>query len=127
MNENNADPNAPAGESSPSPADTDGTPEMAELEADIARTRQELADTVDQLTAKLDVKTRVRNRAVEAKDAASVQVQSARQRLVDTDGKPRPAAFGIGGGVFAAIAAVVLVKLWQRPARRPRRRRSRTR
>jgi hypothetical protein len=126
MNEKNADANAPAGEGSQGPADTVATPEMAELEADIARTRQELADTVDQLTAKLDVKTRVRNRAIEAKDAATVQVQSARQRLVDTDGKPRPAAFGIGGGVVAAIAAVVLVKLWQRPAR-PRRRRSRRR
>ena len=60
---------------------------MAELEADIARTREDLADTVDQLTAKLDVKTRIRNRAAEAKDAATVQVRAARQQLVDVDGK----------------------------------------
>jgi|1186.fasta_scaffold00412_7 hypothetical protein len=98
------------------------TPEMAELEADIARTRAELAATVDQLTAKLDVKTRVRHRVTEAKDAATVQVQSARRRLVGSDGKPRPSVLGVGGGVLAAVAAVVLVKLWQRPARRRRRR-----
>ena len=100
---------------------------MAELEADIARTREDLADTVDQLSAKLDVKTRIRNRAAEAKDAATVQVQSARQHLVDVDGKPRPTTLGVGGGVLAAIAAVVLVKLWLRPARRPSRRRGRRR
>ena len=92
------------------------TPEMAELEADIARTRAELADTVDQLTAKLDVKTRVRHRATEVKDAATAQVQSARQQLVRADGRPRPGVLGVGGGVLAAVAAVVLVKLWRRSA-----------
>ena len=73
------------------------------------------------------MKTRVRNRAAEAKDAATVQVQAARQQLVDVDGKPRPTTLGVGGGVLAAIAAVVLVKLWLRPARRPSRRRGRRR
>ena len=72
---------------------------MAELEADIARTREELADTVDQLAAKLDVKTRIRNRVTEAKDAATAQVQSARQHLVGVDGKPRPATLSVGGAV----------------------------
>ena len=56
------------------------------------------------------MKTRVRNRVTEVKDAATVQVQSARQHLVGVDGKPRPAALGVGGGVLAAIAAVVLVR-----------------
>jgi hypothetical protein len=103
------------------------TPEMAELEADIASTREDLADTVDQLTAKLDVKTRIRKRATDARDAATVQVRSARQRLVDADGNPRPTPLGVGGGVLAAIAAVVLVKLWRRSARHPGRRRGRRR
>ena len=96
------------------------TPEVAELEADIARTREELAQTVDQLAAKLDVKTRIRNRVSETRDAATVQVRSVRDRLTGVDGKPTPAALSIGGGVVAAIAAVVLVKLWIRPSRRQR-------
>jgi uncharacterized protein DUF3618 len=126
MNENTAGPLA--GQHTDLPSEAAATPEMAELEAEIARTREDLTDTVDQLTAKLDVKTRIRDRAIEAKDVATVQVRSARQRLVGVDGRLRPAALGVGG-VLAAIAAVVLVKLWQRPAKRPssRSRRSRRR
>jgi hypothetical protein len=126
MNENTAGPLA--GHHTEIPSETAATPEMADLEAEIARTREDLASTVDQLTAKLDVKTRIRARAIEAKDVATVRVRSARQRLVGVDGRLRPAALGVGG-VLAAIAAVVLVKLWQRPAKRPssRSRRSRRR
>ena len=98
------------------------TPEVAELEADIARTREELAQTVDQLAAKLDVKTRIRNRVSETKDVATVQVRSMRDHLTGIDGKPAPTALSIGGGVVAAIAAVVLVRLWTRPSSTRRRR-----
>jgi hypothetical protein len=121
MDENTAGPSA--GPETENPSAVTATPEMAELEADIARTREDLADTVDQLTAKLDVKTRIRSRAIEAKDVATLQARSARQQLVDVDGRPKPAALGVASGVLAAIAAVVLVKLWQRPARRRGRRR----
>jgi len=114
-----------AGENTDNPTPSTETPEMAELEADIARTREELADTVDQLTAKLDVKTRIRNRVSQTKDAATVQVRSVRNHVTGVDGKPTPAVLSIGGGVVAAIAAVVLVRLWIRPSKRrsPRRRR----
>jgi hypothetical protein len=125
MDENTAGPSA--GQSTENLTGVPETPEMAELEADIARTREELADTVDQLTAKLDVKTRFRNSALEAKDVATLQAQSARQQLLDSNGHPRPAALGVAGGVLAAIAAVILVKLWQRPPRRSSRRRGRRR
>ena len=50
------------------PADA---PEVDALEADIARTRQDLAHTVDLLAAKLDIKTRIRNRVAETRDAAT--------------------------------------------------------
>ena len=121
MDENSAGPSA--GQNTENPTRDAATPEMAELEADIARTREDLADTVDQLTAKLDVKTRVRNRAIEAKDVAALQARSARRQLVDSDGKPRPAALGVAGAVLAVIAAVILVKPWQRAAGRRSRRR----
>ena len=92
--------------------------EVDALEADIARTRQDLAHTVDQLAAKLDLKTRIRNRVAETREAANAQAQTARTYLVGVDGKPRPAAMSVGGGIFAALAAVVLVRLWMRPSRR---------
>ncbi|HWM75191.1 MAG TPA: DUF3618 domain-containing protein [Nocardioides sp.] len=102
-------------------------PEVAALQADIERTREELAHTVDQLTAKLDVKTRVRDRAVETKDQVAAQVQSLREqaadRATDDDGKPTPVAVSIGGGVIAGLAAVILVLMWRRSSSGGRRRR----
>ena len=38
------------------------SPSAEQIEADIARTREELAHTVDELTARLDVKARVQER-----------------------------------------------------------------
>lgn len=121
MSDDNARPSTSS--STETATDSADAPEIGELEADIARTREELAHTVDQLAAKLDVKTRLRNRVTETRDAATVQLRSARNHLVGVDGKPRPAALSVGGGVVAAIAAVVLVRLWIRPSRRSRRRR----
>ena len=70
---------------------TNGTsPEQ--LESEIARQREELATTVNQLQAKLDVKSRARHQAHELKDRATT-----------ADGKPRPDL------TVAAVAAVVLV------------------
>ena len=64
----------------------------ADIEADIARQRDELAQTVDQLTHKLDVKAQAKERAAQVADRATTD-----------DGKPRP------GLVAAATAAVLLV------------------
>jgi hypothetical protein len=100
--------------------DVNGSPEVAELQDDIARTREDLARTVDQLAAKLDVKSRVRERAVEVKDAADSHVRSVRDRATGPDGRPTPTTWAVGGGVVAAAAAVVLVSLWLRPRHRRR-------
>ena len=72
----------------------------AEIEADIARQRDELAQTVDQLTHKLDVKTQAKERVAKVADRATTD-----------DGKPRPEL------VAAAVSAVLLVGLllwWRR-------------
>jgi Protein of unknown function (DUF3618) len=119
VNDNNRE--ASTGPNTEDPTvDTDPTEpsEVDALEADIARTRQDLAHTVDQLAAKLDFKSRIRNRVAETREAATAQAQTARTYLVGVDGKPRPAAMSVGGGILAALAAVVLVRLWMRPSRR---------
>jgi hypothetical protein len=108
------------------PATDAASPEMVDLQADIERTRADLADTVDQLTAKLDVKTRVRNRVAETKDTATSQLHNLQDRATDDDGKPTPATLGIGGGTLAAVVVVILIAVWRRnstPGRRPKRRR----
>lgn len=125
MNDDNDRPSTDSSAETATGAAPAEMPAMAELEADIARTRDELADTVDQLAAKLDVKARVRSRVSETKDAATTQLQTVRTHLVGVDGKPRPVALTVGGGVVAAIAAVVLVRLWTSPSNRRRSRRRR--
>ena len=73
------------------------TPE--EIEADIARQREELAATVGQLQAKLDVKARAQDKAAELKDRATTST-----------GSPRPEL--VGGAV--AVLAVVALLVWRR-------------
>ena len=80
--------------STPSDIHTNGTspndPEA--IRADIERTREDLAETVDALQAKLDVKTRAKDKAIAVRDSATT----------DT-GKPRPEVIG------ATVAALLLV------------------
>ena len=65
------------------------TPEQ--MEADIAAQREQLADTVDQLTAKLDVKAHAQAKVTDIKHRASTD-----------SGRPAPP-------LLAAIGAVVVV------------------
>ena len=128
MNDNNRETSTGANTEDPSVVTDPAEPsEVDALEADIARTRQDLAHTVDLLAAKLDMKTRIRNRVAETREAATAQAQTARTYLVGVDGKPRPAAMSVGGGILAALAAVVLVRMWMRPSRRHSRSRLRRR
>ncbi len=73
------------------------TPE--ELEAEIAQQRDQLAETVDQLTAKLDVKAQAQHKVADLKDAATT-----------ADGKPRPEVLAAAASLVAM--AVVLV-VWR--------------
>jgi hypothetical protein len=68
----------------------------AEIEADIERQRDQLADTVDQLTAKLDVKSRAKAKVGELTDRATT----------DT-GKPRPEVVAAAVSLVAALAVLV--------------------
>ena len=78
------------------------TPE--EIEADIAQQREQLADTVDQLAAKLDVKSQ-----------AQAKVHELQDRATTDDGKPRPEVLAAAGSLVAMV--VVLVVLSRRRSR----------
>lgn len=75
------------------------TPEQ--IEADIARQREQLAATVTELQAKLDVKTRAKAKAAELKGRATT-----------ADGKPTPPV--LGGAAAAVLVVVGLVLLRRR-------------
>ena len=56
----------------------------AELAEEIARTREELADTVEGLTAKADVKAAARRKAGKAKERAVAGVSETKERVAST-------------------------------------------
>ena len=75
-------------------------PRTTELEAQIEAQRDELAETVDQLAHKLDVKAQAKERAVQMADRATTD-----------DGKPRPEL--MAAAITVALLAAVLV-WWRR-------------
>jgi hypothetical protein len=118
------------GHSGPGEAPTD--PQVEQIQADIERTREELAETVDALTARLDVKTRAKNAVQETGHRVMADVASTRTRVVgaagdvttrvragamDANGRPKPAVRN--GGLALAVLAVVTAAAvtWRRICR----------
>lgn len=87
--------------------DSSATPE--EIEADIARARQELGETVEALAERLDVKARTRKRMTEVSNRGRERLARARAQLSEGDHWVRPAV-----AAAVAAAAVVGVLLWRR-------------
>lgn len=79
----------------------------AELGADIEQTREDLAQTVDLLSAKLDVKGRVKGRMGQVTTEATDHLRAAKEQAVHTPIVP-------AAGVAAALAAVVVALVWRR-------------
>jgi MYXO-CTERM domain-containing protein len=73
------------------------TPE--EIQADIERQREHLAQTVDQLGHKLDVKAQARHKVDEIRDRATTN-----------DGKPRPEVIGVAAAVVLGLGLVVWLR-----------------
>ena len=71
----------------------------AEIEADIEQQRDHLAETVDQLTAKLDVKSQAQAKAHDLADRATTD-----------SGKPRPEVVGAA----LSLVAMAAVLIWWR-------------
>ncbi|MEX0427707.1 DUF3618 domain-containing protein [Nocardioides sp. DS6] len=110
-------------------------PAVQALEADLHETRQELAHTVDQLTARLDVKTRSREALQAKKSQLRQAAMRLRQRVVVgaghardrgvghlSDGHGRSTAAAPLGAVAAGVgliglSGVVAVVIWRRTHR----------
>ena len=74
------------------------TPEA--IEADIAVQRDELARTIDELSAKFDVKSRAKAKAADLQDRATTD-----------GGQPRPELIG---AAVSLVALVALLVWWRR-------------
>jgi MYXO-CTERM domain-containing protein len=77
-----------------------GNQETERLSADIERQRDQLADTVDALHDKLDVKAHAKHKAAELHD-----------RSTTATGKPRPELIGASA---LAVALLVGLVVWRR-------------
>ena len=73
--------------------ETPSSPEVARLQADLEQTRQRLAETVDALGAKLDVKTRAGEKAAQLKEERSTEI-------------------AVAGGM--ALALLIALVVWRR-------------
>ena len=76
---------------------TGSTPE--EIEADIERQREHLAQTVDQLGHKLDVKAQTKEKVADVRDRATTD-----------DGKPRPEVLGAAAAVLVGLGLVIWLR-----------------
>ncbi|HSJ21152.1 MAG TPA: DUF3618 domain-containing protein [Nocardioidaceae bacterium] len=101
------------------------TRDTAQIEADIEQTRQELGETVEALTAKLDVKARARRRLVVTKEQAAQRAAAARRRAAELVAQAKVAAADseARSGRVVPVGVVVVVALsaavvWQRRHRR---------
>lgn len=73
------------------------TPE--DIQADIERQREHLAQTVDQLGHKLDVKAQAKAKVADAKDRATT-----------ADGKPRPEVLGAAAAVVVGLGLIIWLR-----------------
>jgi hypothetical protein len=77
-----------------------------ELVADIERTRRELGDTVEALVAKLDVKSRTRDRATEVKEQVTGKAGEVMRMVHGTGGQLKGQAVGTAGRIGARVRQV---------------------
>jgi MYXO-CTERM domain-containing protein len=73
------------------------TPE--EIQADIERQRAQLAQTVDELGHKLDVKAQAREKVADVRD-----------RVTTDDGKPRPEVLGVAAAVVLGLGLLIWLR-----------------
>jgi nucleotide-binding universal stress UspA family protein len=71
-----------------------------EIQAEIEAQRERLADTVDQLSAKLDVKSRARSKVADVKDRATT-----------AEGSPRPEVLAAAGSLAAMVVVLLVWRL----------------
>ncbi|WP_313404040.1 DUF3618 domain-containing protein [Aeromicrobium sp.] len=92
-------------------------PSPEQLREEVERTREDLADTVDELAARLDVKSRVRESVHDTtervRESATDAGYRVREAVTEPDGSPRPAALAVVGAVAAFIVAALVVKHWR--------------
>lgn len=109
--------------SNDSPGETEATASRSvdEIEADLQHSREQLAETVDALTAKLDVKARAGEQLTDTRDRAKVALHDSamatkaaltqtKDAVTDDDGKPKPQVSLVAAAVVAVVVLVIVLR-----------------
>jgi len=107
---------------------SESKPDIDQIQADIEATRRQLGETVDALSAKMDVKGRTKARLAGVKDQAAVQVGTVKARASEltarskdaattAEGKPTPAVTIGTAAVVGGVVAVMVYVVWRRRSR----------
>jgi ElaB/YqjD/DUF883 family membrane-anchored ribosome-binding protein len=80
---------------------------VEDIQADIAQTRNELGQTVEALSDKLDVKTRAKEKAAETKQRVVAKADTLRHTATDNPQRTVPVAAVV---LIGALAAVIVVR-----------------
>ena len=81
------------------------TPE--EIQEDIEQQREQLAQTVDQLGHKLDVKAQSKAKVEDVKAQTQAKLAEAKELSTTDDGKPRPEVLGAAAAVVVGVAMII--------------------
>ena len=84
------------------------TPE--EIQEDIEQQREQLAQTVDQLGHKLDVKAQSKAKVEDVKAQTQAKLAEAKELSTTDDGKPRPEVLGAAAAVVAGVAMIIWLR-----------------
>jgi hypothetical protein len=84
------------------------TPE--EIQADIEQQREQLAQTVDQLGHKLDVKAQGKAKVEDVKAQTQAKLAEAREISTTDEGKPRPEVLGAAAAVLVGVAMIIWLR-----------------
>lgn len=84
------------------------TPE--EIQEDIEQQREQLAQTVDQLGHKLDVKAQGKAKIEDVKAQTQAKLAEAKDMSTTDDGKPRPEVIGAVAAVVVGIGMIIWLR-----------------
>jgi MYXO-CTERM domain-containing protein len=84
------------------------TPE--EIQADIERQREQLAQTVDQLGHKLDVKAQTKAKVDDVRVQTMAKVAEVKDLSTTDEGKPRPEVLGAAAAVVVGVALLIWLR-----------------
>ena len=88
--------------------------DINDIQADIARTRVELGETVEALSDRLDVPQRAKERVHESRDRLVERSREAKDMVVQGAGNARPDNPAVTAAVVVAALAAVGALVWLR-------------